>query len=68
MEWINNKSQHGVKPAGDVSWDVFWVLSTCDFCLFGLHQLSHHGENVLASLRSNNEQLFQKYIGDNADL
>lgn len=39
------------------------VFSTCDFCLFGLHQLSHHGENVLASLRSNNEELYKKHSG-----
>lgn len=36
------------------------TFSTCDFCLFGLHQLSHHGENVLASLRGNNEPFLKR--------
>lgn len=33
------------------------LLLTCDFCLFGLHQLTHHGQDVLASLKSNEELL-----------
>lgn len=49
-----------MKPGSDVRWEVF---PTCDLCLFGLHQLSHHGQNVLASLRSKSKQLF---IGDYA--
>lgn len=39
----------------DLVWVRCYTVSTSDFCLFGLHQLSHHGENVLASLRWNNE-------------
>lgn len=31
---------------------LFFFFPTCDFCLFWLHQLSHHGENVLSSLQS----------------
>ena len=26
------------------------VAFTCNFCLFWLHELSHHGQNVLTSL------------------
>lgn len=38
-------------------------LLTCDFRLFGLHQLTHHGQDVLASLKSNEEQLLKDDLG-----
>lgn len=44
------------------------VLLTCDFGLFGLHQLSHHGENVLATLKSDEEELIENRFGRSSSM
>lgn len=60
MECVNNRNEPVESDSGA---GFIFVFSTCDFCLFRLHQLSHHWKNVLSPLRSNKRLVFKDHTG-----